>query len=123
MSDAVADWLLKGFAAGPYNEDQVPVSAKVNCIMCREKPNGSVQIIFNLSSPKGISVNDGIDKSKFPALMSSTSRWLEVLHRVGKNAWMAKVDWSYAYKHLHVREADLPLQWLAGWENTLKSYA
>ncbi len=113
VSDAIADWILKGFASGPYTEDQVPANAKVNCIMCREKPNGAVRIILNLSSPLGLSVNDGIDKTQFPAVMSSTNKWLEVLHLVGKGAWIAKVDWSDAYKHLHVRKKDLCLQWFS----------
>ncbi len=113
VSDAIADWLKKGFAAGPYAEHQVPANAKINSIMCREKPNGSVRIILNLSSPLGLSVNDGIDKDLYPATMSSTNKWLEVLHQVGKGAWMAKVDWSDAYKHLHVRPEDLSLQWFS----------
>jgi len=92
VSDAIADWITKGFAAGPFAECQVPADAKINSIMTREKPNGSVRIILNLSAPAGLSVNDGINKDEFPASMSSTQKWLEVLDSVGKNCWMAKVD-------------------------------
>jgi len=113
VSDAVADWLEKGFAAGPFLEEQVPEGAKINSILCREKPNGAVRIILNLSAPEGISVNDGINKEDFPAIMSSTNMWLEVLHKAGQGAWIMKVDWSDAYKHLHVRRQDLDLQWFS----------
>jgi len=113
VSDAIADWLHKGFADGPYEEWEVPSDAKINCILCREKPNGSVRIILNLSSPAGLSVNDGINSDDFPAIMSSTKKWLEVLDTVGRGAWMAKIDWSDAYKHLHVKKDDLNLQWFS----------
>ena len=113
VSDEIASWLKKGFAAGPFTEEEVPAEAKVNSIMCREKPNGAVRIILNLSAPAGLSVNEGIDKDEFPASMSSTQKWLEVLDKVGKGAWMAKTDWSDAYKHLHVRAEDLVLQWFS----------
>jgi len=113
VSDAIADWIKKGFAAGPYKADEVPLEAKINSIMCREKPNGSVRIILNCSAPAGMSVNDGIRKEDFPTEMSSTNKWLAVLEKVGKGAWMAKVDWSDAYKHIHVHESDLNLQWFS----------
>ena len=113
VSDAIADWIIKGFAFGPVEEKDVPEHAKVNGIMCRQKPNGSVRIILNLSSPLGNSVNEGIDEKEFPASMSSTTKWLRVLNRAGRGCKMVKVDWSDAYKHVAVREVDLDLQWFS----------
>jgi len=113
VTDAIADWVNKGFAIGPIREEDVPPEAKINSILCREKPNGSVRVILNLSKPKGLSVNDGIDKEEFPAEMSSTEKWIAVLAQAGKGAWMMKIDWSDAYKHIHVREEDLHLQWFS----------
>ena len=40
--DALADWVKKGFAAGPFEEEEVPEVDKTSRIMCREKVNGSV---------------------------------------------------------------------------------
>ena len=111
ITDAVAGWIQKKFVAGPFLEAELPVSAKVNGIMCRPKPNGSVRVILNLSAPLGVSVNDGIDASEFPTVMSSTGKWLEVLDRAGPGCLMTKVDWSDAYKHLHAPPQDLDLQW------------
>jgi hypothetical protein len=111
VTDAVAEWVHKGYAYGPVKADQVPAGAKVSGIMVRPKPNGSVRVILNLSAPKGNSVNDGIDKDDFPAKMSSTAAWLEVLDRAGKGCLIMKTDWAAAYKHICVRECDTDLQW------------
>jgi hypothetical protein len=113
ITDAVAGWLKKGIAAGPFSPASRPANVKVNGIMCRAKPNGSARIILNMSSPKGDSVNDGIDIEQFPATMSSTAKWLAVLSKAGRHCNIMKVDWSDAYKHVHVRPADLPLQWFS----------
>jgi hypothetical protein len=74
------------------------------------KPNGTARIILNFSAPKGGCVNEGIDGDLFPAIMSSTAKWLEVLDRAGKEAQMVKIDWAAAYKHIAVRSEDLELQ-------------
>ncbi|MFN9942208.1 MAG: hypothetical protein ACK56I_22320, partial [bacterium] len=77
------------------------------------KPNGSARIILNLSAPVGRSVNDGICSDEFPTSMSSTAKWIEVLHTAGRGCLFMKADWSVAYKHLHVRPADTVLQWFS----------
>jgi len=79
--------------------------------MTRTKPDGSVCVILNLSAPAGAAVNDGIDNEEFPATMSSTAAWLDVLNKAGKNCWISKTDWADAYKHFPVRAQDLDLQW------------
>lgn len=113
VSDAIADWVVKGLAYGPVKEEDLPEDVKINGIMCKEKPNGSVRIILNLSSPEGSSVNDGIDKDEFPAVMSSTSKFVRALHLGGGRGcvYMMKLDWESAYKHIAVRPQDLHLQW------------
>ena len=111
VTDAIADWLAKGFAYGPVPLEEVPDDAKFSGIMTRPKPTGSVRIILNLSSPMGNSVNEGIDKNHFPTAMGSTSRWLACLHKAGKRARFCKIDWSDAYKHIAVHSDDTNLQW------------
>ena len=111
MTDAIAGWIVDGYAAGPVEEDEVPAGAKINGIMVRKKPNGSARIIMNLSAPKGMSVNDGIAADEFPVVMSSTAAWVEVLNRAGVGAWITKTDWASAYKQVTVREEDIVLQW------------
>jgi len=111
ITDAIACWLKKGLAIGPFSPTNRPANAKINGIMCRPKPNGSARVILNLSAPAGLSVNDGIDANLFPAVMSSTYKWLEILNKAGRGALIAKIDWQDAYKHFAVRQQDLPLQW------------
>ncbi len=111
VTDEIADWVTKGFAAGPIEEGDLPGGAKINSILCREKPNGAVRVILNLSAPEGLSVNDGIDAGRFPATMSSTEKWLTVLNKAGRCGVMTKIDWAAAYKHVAVRQQDMNLQW------------
>jgi hypothetical protein len=113
VTDAIAVWIQKGFAYGPVTASQLPNGAKISGIMVRPKPNGTARIILNLSAPKGASVNDGISKEEFPATMSSTTAWLKVLYKAGRNCWICKTDWSDAYKHFAVRELDTDLQWFS----------
>jgi hypothetical protein len=49
----------------------------------------------------------------FPTSMSSTNRWLAALEKAGRGALIMKVDWAAAYKHVHVREDDLKLQYFS----------
>ena len=111
VTDAVASWVEDGLVYGPVEEEDVPANAKINSILTRPKPNGTVRIILNLSAPEGCSVNDGINIEEFPAVMSSTEAWLAVLNAAGRDCWMVKVDWQNAYKHLTVQAADTDLQW------------
>ena len=111
VSDALASLVKKKYVYGPIREEELPANAKISGIMVREKPDGSVRVILNLSAPEGMSVNDGIDSSEFPAKMSSTEEWLKVLNKAGRGAWIAKTDWADAYKQIHVAEEDTDLQY------------
>ena len=91
----------------------MPSDVKVNGIMCRPKPDGSVRIILNMSSPVGNCVNEGIDNGQFPATMSSTKKWLAVLERAGRGCFIMKIDWADAYKHVPVRAEDIKLQYFS----------
>ena len=111
VTDAICDWVVKGFALGPVKREDVPEHAKINSIMTKEKPNGSVRVILNLSAPTGNSVNDGIDATQFPTSMSSTVDWIRILNKAGRGCLMNKLDWADAYKHVGVSPDDTDLQW------------
>lgn len=113
VTDSIASWVDKGFVFGPIDRKDLPADIKVNGIMCRQKPNGTARVILNLSAPKGSAVNEGIDKKQFPAVMSSTKKWVAILNRAGRAAWIAKCDWAEAYKHLAVRPEDVKLQYFS----------
>ena len=111
VTDAIADWVKKGFAYGPIPLYEVPASAKFSGIMTTPKPNGSVRVILNLSAPLGSAVNEGINNDDFPATMSSTTKWLRIMNRAGRYCKLCKIDWADAYKHIAVRQEDTDLQW------------
>ncbi len=111
VTDAVASWVKKGFVYGPVDEVDIPENAKINGIMVRPKPDGSARVILNLSAPSGRSVNEGIDAALYPAKMSSTRKWLEVLDLAGRGCVIMKIDWSDAYKHIAVVTSNIDLQW------------
>ena len=94
VSDAIAEWIQEGFAYGPVELDKMPEDCKVSGIMTKVKSSGSVRVILNLSAPEGRSVNEGIDGNEFPAQMSSTKKWLRILHRAGVGCRMVKIDWA-----------------------------
>lgn len=111
VTDALADWVTKGFVYGPVPKGEVPKHAKFSGLMVRPKPNGSVRVICNLSAPKDESVNDGIDKDDFPTSMDTLDKWLRALKAAGRECNICKVDWSDAYKHVAVALEDTDLQW------------
>ena len=111
VSDAIVEWVRDGYARGPVSKEEVPKTAKISGIMTKAKPNGSVRVILNLSAPAGRSVNEGIDNANFPATMSSTLKWLRILHKAGRGCFIMKTDWSAAYKQGAVHEDDVDLQW------------
>ena len=64
-------------------------------------------MILNLSKGDPVSVNEGINSSDYPAIMSSTLEFVRVLNRSGKGALLTKVDWASAYKQIRVNHSDI----------------
>ena len=117
VADSLAEWIRDGILIGPLDDEEVPFEdITISSILVRLKPNGKARIIVNLSAPDNEegpgSVNSGIDVKDFPAKMSSTSKFVESLLRVGRNALITKSDWNSAYKHQFVRWEDLKLQFI-----------
>ena len=110
--DAVADWVRRGIAAGPF--DTMPKNATLIKMTVREKANGRARIIMDLSSPRPGSVNEKILDSKvIPAVMAGVTGVVEALNLVGREAYFSKSDWADAYKHLSVTRRDRTVQWFS----------
>ena len=117
VADSLAKLIMDGLVVGPLDEEEIPWDdITVSAIMVRLKPNGNARIIVNLSAPDNEmgpgSVNCGINVEEFPAKMSSTTKFVESLFRVGRNALITKSDWNSAYKHQFTRVEDLKLQFV-----------
>ena len=101
VSDALADWVAKGLAIGPFEPKEVPFDkVKYSGLMTKKKPNGSVRIILNFSKGTPKSVNEGINGKDFPTAMASTEKWLRILLRCGKEGRFFKIDWASVYKQI-----------------------
>ena len=121
VMDAVHSWVSDGICLGPLKESELPFdNYTISPLTTRPKPNGSLRIILDLSSPHlddyklgdgvPLSVNAGIKKEEYVTTMTSTTLWLQALMNAGVGCVMSKCDWTMAYKHFHVHKEDLPLQ-------------
>ena len=122
LSDALGSWVKQGLMAGPYRREDLPwPEVKISPMGIQLKPNGSGRLIVDMSHPHlpgkpvvfgdvPISCNASIDKSAFPAEMSSTKDIILALLRHGPGVTFCKQDWADAYKHVHVRQEDIRLQ-------------
>ena len=90
------------FAVPPYSD------LVVNALSARDKPNGDVRLILDLSQPVGSAVNEGIDPEQFRVVYTSIDEAIRLIHRVGgTEAQIFKADIKNAFKLIPVR----PDQW------------
>ena len=62
------------------------------------KKNGKWRVIFHLSAPEGLSINDFISKEDFAIHYSTIDDAVALLSRFDKGAMMAKVDLKSAFR-------------------------
>ena len=117
ICDTLQDWVVKGIAAGPLDRSELSEvfgqKFTVNPMFTRPKPNGSLRIIVDMSSPRDRdrhvpgwiwsptlagAVNTSIDPAKFPARMSSGRKFVKMIYRAGRGCVIFKIDWCDAYK-------------------------
>ena len=72
-----------------------------------------MEVIVNLSSPRGNSVNDGINKEWCSLLYISVDDVAARIVSLGKGEIMAKFDLKSAYRQIPVHPDD---RWLLGME-------
>ena len=68
---------------------------------------GKWRLILDLSSPHGLSVNDGIDPNQFSLHYIKFDDVVTMVTKLGRGALMAKFDVQSAYRNVAV----LPRQW------------
>ena len=69
VSEAIIKELSRGHTAGPFPHPPFPFT-HCSPIGSAPKPDGSVRLILDLSSPRGDSVNDGISQEDFACVYS-----------------------------------------------------
>ena len=110
---AVALEVTRGHTAGPFFR---PPFRLFHCspLGTAVKPDGSVRLILDLSSPRRASVNSGISREEFAIRYTSVDAAVDIVRRLGKEAFMAKADIRHAFRLCPVRPVDWPLlcyQW------------
>ncbi|KAM4622292.1 uncharacterized protein O3C94_020114 [Discoglossus pictus] len=88
--------------AGPF--DEIPIkNLRISPLgLVPKKEPGSFRLIHHLSYPRGLSVNDGIDKELSSVSYASVKQAVQLVRRAGKGAWLAKVDIKSAFRLLPV---------------------
>ena len=103
---------------GPLNESPFP-KLHISPLMARDKPDGGVRVIVDLSWPQGGSVNSSVPsdiydtmsyKLKYPTIDDIVQKVVEI----GPTALLYKVDLERAFRNLRIDPYDysaLGLQW------------
>lgn len=112
--DAVLSWLKKGFLAGPFKCNPFMVPLKESSLMAREKINGDIRPVLDLSSPKGRSYNEGIDEKSirelWPTHMATAKQFAKEVFACGEGSELGKGDQDAAYKNIPIAVDQLHLQ-------------
>ena len=109
FTDAVANWVKKGFVAGPFISPPCPEFRANSMIAVSQKDK--IRIIMNLSAPEGDSFNDAVSSHDLQKIYMSTAKSFGYsVVECGSGARMWKFDLSDAYKNLPAKTCDLRLQ-------------
>ena len=93
-------------------EERIQISP-FGVIPKRGKP-GKWRLIIDLSSPAGLSVNDGVTQELCSISYTSVDEAVKLIQLLGKGTLLAKMDLKEAYRAVPVHPADRPLlsmQW------------
>ena len=113
VSEAIRKEVTRGHTSGPF---PFPPFPHTHCspIGAAPKPDGSVRLILDLSSPRGDSVNDGISQEDFRCAYSKFDDAAKIVLEIGQGAYMGKVDIKHAFRICPVQPEQWPLlcfQW------------
>ena len=115
ITDAIAKEVSRGHTAGPF--PSAPF-APFHCspLGAVPKKDGSARIILDLSSPRGLSINEGISHDLFSVKYASFDEAVDLVKPVGPSCFLAKIDIKHAFRLCPVKPAQWPLLGYF-WEN------
>ena len=109
FTETLKKWVEAGYAAGPFREMPLQ-NMRLNSLMAEEQKD-KVRPVLNMSSPKGRSFNDNVDRNKLGrTTMSSAKQVGQALRKSGKGSLMSKMDMRDAYKLIPAKPEDYRLQ-------------
>ena len=104
----IHDQITQGYMAGPFPPHLCTNLVTSSMAVIPKKTPGKWRVIVDLSSPKGTSVNDSIRRQYTHLAYSSVDDAAHVMHYLGKNSLMAKIDIKDAYRIIPVHPEDRP---------------
>ena len=108
VDEALQKELSAGRIEGPFNS---PPFANFRCsgLGVVPKQDGSWRIIYHLSAPAGLSVNDGIDPERYTLKYCTVDSAIYILNQLGPGTLMAKIDLKHAFRNCPVHPSDWEL--------------
>ena len=109
FTDTLSSWISRGFVLGPFDNPPFD-NLRINRIL-GVRQQTKVRPIMDLSAPEGNSFNEAVDKDTLRKIKTFSAKdFAEGLHDLGKDAVFAKLDWTEAYKNIHVNDEYLKYQ-------------
>ena len=107
-SMAIQTELHRGHTAVPFN---IPPFEVFHCspLGAVPKPDASVRLILDLSSPRGQAINEGISQERYSVVYSSFDDAVDIVREIGASCFMGKIDIKHAFRLCPVRPEDYPL--------------
>ena len=101
--------------AGPFSDPPIPnLHVSSFGVIPKRGQAGKWRLIVDLSSPRGASVNDGIDPESFTLQYIRVDTIIRMVAEFGPGALMAKFDVEAAYRNIPVNPMDrylLGMKW------------
>ena len=109
-SQAIRVELDRGHTYGPFRAPPL-ADFRVNPLSARDKPDGSVRLLLDMSQPSGLSINDCISKLDFSVSYTSVDGAVKLIFdHGGQGAMLAKADVKHAFRLVPVRQDQWCLQ-------------
>ena len=113
FSDYLTSKCAAGETAGPFSSPPFCVM-HISGVGVVPKQNGKLRLICDLSSPTGVSVNDGISRDQFSPIYATIDMAISVIMRKGPGSFFTKVDIRNAFHLCPVRPSDWPCLGIEG---------
>ena len=106
VSDFIATQVKAGCMIGPLPPAQCPGVITSSLAVIPKKSPGRFRVIVNLSAPERYSVNDNLHRDLTHVAYSSVDDAALLLHHLGQQALLAKIDIQDAYRLIPVHPED-----------------
>ena len=106
ISEHIIEELKKGRLAGPFNAPPLKNFRTSPIGMVPKKDSSKMRMITDLSSPRGLSINDFISDDEASVHFNNFDSAVKIVAQLGRGAWLSKLDIKSAFRICPVRPAD-----------------